>query len=69
MSNENSQSKINENILDKTGIIEVYKENFLKEINILSELSEDYNYIGMDTEFPGTVFSINNMSEDFYINH
>jgi hypothetical protein len=35
MSNENSQSKINENILDKTGIIEVYKENFLKEINIL----------------------------------
>ena len=66
MSNENSQSKINENILDKTGIIEVYKENFLKEINILSELSEDYNYIGMDTEFPGTVFSINNMSEDFY---
>lgn len=66
MSNENSQSKINENILDKTGIIEVYKENFLKEIKILSELSEDYNYIGMDTEFPGTVFSINNMSEDFY---
>ena len=66
MSNENSQSKINENILDKTGIIEVYKENFLKEINILSELLEDYNYIGMDTEFPGTVFSINNMSEDFY---
>ena len=66
MSNENSKSKINENILDKTGIIEVYKENFLKEINILSELLEDYNYIGMDTEFPGTVFSINNMSEDFY---
>ena len=66
MSNENSQSKINENNLDKTGIIEVYKENFLKEINILSELLEDYNYIGMDTEFPGTVFSINNMSEDFY---
>ena len=66
MSNENAQSKINENILDKTGIIEVYKENFLKEIKILSELSEDYNYIGMDTEFPGTVFSINNMSEDFY---
>ena len=66
MSNENSQSKINENNLDKTGIIEVYKENFLKEIKILSELSEDYNYIGMDTEFPGTVFSINNMSEDFY---
>ena len=66
MSNENSQSKINENILDKIGIIEVYKENFLKEIKILSELSEDYNYIGMDTEFPGTVFSINNMSEDFY---
>ena len=66
MSNENSQSKINENILDKIGIIEVYKENFLKEIKILSELSEDYNYIGMDTEFPGTVFSINNISEDFY---
>ena len=65
---ENSPSKIklNDSTKDKTGIIEVYKENFMEEIINLSILLEDYNYIGMDTEFPGTVFSIKNMCDDFY---
>ena len=64
---ETSQAKqgVN-NSIDKSGIIEVYQENFIQEIKNLSQLLEDYNYIGMDTEFPGTVFSIKNMCDDFY---
>ena len=54
------------NALDKTGIIEVYQDNFIEELKNLSALIEDYNYIGMDTEFPGTVYSIKNMCDDFY---
>lgn len=53
---------------DQPGIIEVYEDNFIEEIKNLSTLLDDYNYIGMDTEFPGTVFSAENMSEDFYYN-
>ena len=64
--NSPSKVKINDSIKDKTGIMEVYKENFIEEIKNLSKLLEDYNYIGMDTEFPGTVFSIKNMCDDFY---
>ena len=29
-------------------------------------LFEEYNYIGMDTEYPGTVYCVQNMTKDFY---
>ncbi len=48
------------------GIIEVYDDNFLEEMKNISNLLDEYNYIGMDTEFPGTVYNIPNMSKDFY---
>ena len=51
---------------EQAGIIEVYEDNFIEEIKNLSSLLDEYNYIGMDTEFPGTVFFVVNMSEDFY---
>ena len=51
---------------DQQGIIEVYEENFIEEIKNLSSLLDEYNYIGMDTEFPGTVFMAENDAEDFY---
>ena len=41
---------------NQTGIIEVYEDNFIQEIKNISSLLDEYNYIGMDTEFPGTVF-------------
>ena len=63
---KNETPKMPNNSLDKTGIVEVYKENFVQELKNLSALLEDYNYIGMDTEFPGTVYSIKNMTDDFY---
>ena len=47
-------------------IKEVYDYNLLEELRIISELLEDYNYIGMDTEFPGTVYNVQNIDEDFY---
>ena len=48
------------------GIIEVYEDNFIQEIKNISSLLDEYNYIGMDTEFPGTVFFAENLTEDFY---
>ena len=33
--------------------------------NLISHLNE-YNYIGMDTEFPGIVYSLTSITDDFY---
>ena len=51
---------------EQPGIIEVYEDNFVEEIKNIGSLIEDYNYIGMDTEYPGTVFCVHNMTKDFY---
>ena len=51
---------------ERLGIIEVYEDNFIEQIKNIGDLLEDYNYIGMDTEFPGTVFRLENRTEDFY---
>ena len=58
--------KAKNNNNDQPGIIEVYEDNFIEEIKILSSLLDEYNYIGMDTEFPGTVYIVKNMTKDFY---
>ena len=49
-----------------SGIIEVYNDNFLEEMKNLMSLLNEYNYIGMDTEFPGIVYHLQGYSEDFY---
>ena len=75
--NETSQKKnsapknltlnyLNNNSNDQPGIIEVYEDNFVQEIKKMGELLEEYNYIGMDTEFPGNLYYVNNMTKDFY---
>lgn len=51
---------------DRLGIMEVYEDNFIEQIKYIGDLLDEYNYIGMDTEFPGTVFHVENMTEDFY---
>ncbi len=38
-------------------IREVFKDNFEYEIKRIGKLIEKYNYISMDTEFPGFVFN------------
>ena len=67
-----SSSPIKDNSLNQknstnnSGIIEVYKENFMDEMKNLISLLNKYNYIGMDTEYPGIVFQVENYSNDFY---
>lgn len=58
---DNSKSKS-----DNSGIIEVYEDNFIQEIKNIARFLDEYNYIGMDTEFPGTVYCVPNISDDFY---
>ena len=62
--NDNSNKVENEN--NASGIIEVYEDNFLQEMKNLSLLVKEYNYIGMDTEFPGIVYSLSSLTDDFY---
>ena len=59
LSNESNYSSV---------IVEVYKDNFIQEMKNLSLLIKKYkyNYIGMDTEFPGTVYSLSTLTDDFY---
>ena len=46
--------------------IEVYEDNFVREIKRMSTYLEEYNYIGMDTEFPGVTVKLSQYSNDFY---
>ena len=64
---KNSETNFNNSFQkSESGIVEVYSHNFISEIKNISNLLEEYNYIGMDTEFPGIVYHLNNYSEDFY---
>ena len=51
---------------EQPGIKEVYEDNFIEEIKNIGSLLEEYNYIGMDTEYPGIVYCVKNMTKDFY---
>jgi len=37
-------------------IVEVFSDNFFQEIEKISSLIHLYNFIAMDTEFPGDVY-------------
>ena len=62
----NVSSNLNNESNDSSVIVEVYKDNFNQEMKNLSILINKYNYIGMDTEFPGTVYSLSTLTDDFY---
>ena len=51
---------------EQPGIMEVYEDNFIEQIKGIGNLLEDYNYIGMDTEYPGTVYNVQTLTKDFY---
>jgi len=53
-SNINSEIKGVEKL---SRIKEVYNDNFVEEMGIISSLIEKFNHIAMDTEFPGVVIS------------
>ena len=71
-SSTTSQSKSNSvhnDYPDKSSPIkEVYSYNFNKEIKIIKSIieKEQCNYIGMDTEFPGNIYNLRNLDDDFY---
>lgn len=50
----------------KGKIVEVYQDNFVKEIKRVGKYLSSYPYIGMDTEFPGIVYPCPSYSDDFY---
>ena len=60
---QQNQTKLNNSPLK---FIEVYEDNFVQEIKHLSSYLDEYNYIGMDTEFPGVVYELEQYSDDFY---
>ena len=65
----NSETETTKNIpFSNSNIKEVYEDNFIEEIKKITNLiEEDYNYVGMDTEFPGTVYNSKNYTEkNFY---
>ena len=51
---------------EQPGIKEVYEDNFVEEIKVIGGLLEEYNYIGMDTEYPGIVYVVQQITKDFY---
>ena len=51
---------LNSNTQEPKIIKEVYDYNFAEELRVISELLEEYNYIGMDTEFPGITITNEN---------
>lgn len=61
-----SQNNASNNKYQEDGIIEVYQHNFVSEIKHLSVLLEKYNYVGMDTEFPGIVYNLKYYTNEFY---
>lgn len=58
----------NINIEKSTIIKEVYSYNLKKELKKIKSIikKEKYTYIGMDTEFPGIIKNLNNVTNDFY---
>ena len=64
----NPQSKKLSDKKSQCYIKEVFDFNLKEELKVISELIEEYNYIGMDTEFPGTVYDIDlqNITDAFY---
>ena len=49
-------------------IQEVYASNFKTELKKIKAIidKKEFIYIGMDTEFPGTIYNIDNITNDFY---
>ena len=59
-------SPINSQFQQSNRIVEVYSDNFIKEIKRIGDYLKSYPFIGMDTEFPGIVYPCPSYSQDFY---
>ena len=50
----------------KNTIVDVFEDNFIYEIKRMSSFLEKYNFVAMDTEFPGIVYQLKDWVKDFY---
>ena len=66
LNDKNPPKSKDSNSPNNAGIIEVYEDNFIQEMKNLTSLIKEYNYIGMDTEYPGIVYSLSSLTDDFY---
>jgi len=53
------------NSLETSDIIEVYQDNFIKEIKIIPSLIEEYNYIGISAGYPCKECNAEVISKDY----
>ena len=44
---------------------DVWINNFFEAMDTISKLIDEFNYVAMDTEFPGTVYVPPNSENDF----
>ena len=68
-SNKSNISEGEEETSDKSSYIkEVYASNFKSELKKIKSIIKEgkYTFIGMDTEFPGIIYNLNNIDNDFY---
>ena len=64
-----NSSDFHENSQENSACIkEVYASNLKVELKKIKSIidKKEFVYIGMDTEFPGTVYQLNNLTNDFY---
>ena len=47
-------------------IKDVYSDNLEEAFKEIASIKKKYNYIGMDTEFPGCVYKLKSLTKDFY---
>ena len=60
---ENDEDELSTN---SSFIKEVYSDNFEEAFKEINSIKNKYNYIGMDTEFPGVVYNLKPITKDFY---
>ena len=63
---KSQNSPLNSQFQQSNRIVEVYSDNFIKEIKRIGEYLKFYPFIGMDTEFPGIVYPCPSYTQDFY---
>ena len=60
---ENDEDELSTN---SSFIKEVFSDNFEEAFKEINSIKNKYNYIGMDTEFPGVVYNLKPITKDFY---
>ena len=55
-----------EDITNTSFIKEVYNDNLDEAFKEIKSIIKKYNYIGMDTEFPGCIYKLKSLTKDFY---